>query len=489
MKKTICNLIALLFAITVYSQNNTENEYKEWKSSPDEYVNFDIGKYITPDIIRNKLDINFNLNSDYSHSNYNDNFIFRNDSATGTNYNFTGNIVSDFSRYVFTRKKITDFRISLSLNENYASQKYNRTSANYSSFTDSVLSANSLGIYWSNQWYFSELFFLNYGINSNISYSFTQNKIKNQHKIENQTWEDNQKRNVFTFDFSPRFGFGYGRIENVEDARQAVYIANALSKRNVLTRNLTDKELFELSQQISAVKNKRFLDSRLHLMDEISVVDSFFVKNDLLSNTGAAYFTTLYDMWQYGDLFSRKAGYEVYFLVYPYYTYNYLKYIPELQEGAIPSSHHANWEADLAFNYEKPVKLNWQHSVWIGGYAIFRHEKAGETDFKSIFSSDWKLLSAFTNYSLSYYPNTRTYIQATVGQQILKQIMTDAESTSYRPHFTVQANYYFSPYIRITGSYCINYYHYFNNISNTGAYNKSNNFSTIFNIQLNYSFF
>ena len=53
MKKIILVLAVSLFAVNAYSQNSTHTEYEEWKSSQDEYTNFDIGKYTTPDIVRN----------------------------------------------------------------------------------------------------------------------------------------------------------------------------------------------------------------------------------------------------------------------------------------------------------------------------------------------------------------------------------------------------------------------------------------------------
>ncbi|MCL2597949.1 MAG: hypothetical protein FWD66_09945 [Paludibacter sp.] len=498
MKKIIFTLSILLIIINAYTQDSTRTVYEEWKSSQDDYVNFDIAKYYTPNIVRNQLPFYINLNSNYSQSigkntwSNMDNGIVNN-SYVYKNYNFIGNIASNFSHYVNTRKKISNLGIGLSLNENFSSQKndqsFNDISSYYESNTsseyDNVVSANHLGMYWVNKWYFSKLFYLNYQINGSVDYNFTQNKTKNQ----SQAIDANQKQKEFVFNFSPRLGVGYGRLEDVEDARQAIYIANALSKRNVLTRKLSNEELFELSQKISTVKNKRFLDSRLHLTNEISTVDSFFVEKNLLSNTGAAYFTTLYDMWQYGDLFPRKSGYEVYFLAFPYYTYDYVKNIPELQNGAINNPHQAFFEADLAFYYEKPVKLNWQHSVSVGVYANFKQGKIGETDFNSIFSTYGKIFSAWTSYSLGYYPNTRTNIQASVGQQIWKQIsyISRDNSTQYNPGLNVNINYYLSPYLSVAGNFSLNYEHYFN--KNIPEYSRNNNFNTIFNVQLVYSIF
>ena len=491
MKQTLLIFIALLLRINTYSQTNMPIEYEEWKSSPDEYENFDIAKYYTPNIVRNQLPVYVNLNSNYARSSsdyttlnlYNELFEH---SASSKKYDLMGHVTSTFWHYVNTRKKISNLGISLILDEGYSFQKTNQSALSNTFWNqNTVISENSTGVYWSNKWYLSKLFYLNYSIyDCRMSYYFTQNKIKAD------SGEGKPKKNAFGFKFFSGLGMGYGRMEDVEDARQAVYIANALSKKNVLTRNLSNEELFELSQKISTVKNKRFLDSRLHLTDEISTVDSFFVNKNLLNDTGAAYFTTLYDMWQYGALYSRQSGYELSFSVHPYYTYNHTKELTDIE--VINNSHQATLEAHLVFNYEKPVKLNWQHSVETGTYASFQQGKAGETDFNSLFSTKTKTFSAWASYSLSYYPNTRTQIRATAAQQIRKIKQTDyAHYTyyNYTPWINVDISYYFSPHLSIAGNFNLNYEYYYNKNNDTAGYSKLNKFNTLFNIQFIYSIF
>jgi len=488
MKKTILILAVSLFVANAHSQNNTQNEYEEWKSSQEEFTSFDISKYITPDIVRNQLDINLNLHSDYSRSSDDSKYS----TSESSNSIFTGNVASHFSHYVNTRKKISGFAVGLSFDGDYNSQKRkwsftddNSTTVNIDNNARSI-STSSLQLDWSNRRYFSKSIFMDYNIYSDVSYNFTQDKI------EKQSEDSNQKQKVFSFHFSPQIGVGYGRIENVEDARQAVYIADALSKRKVLTRNLSNEELFELSQKISTVKNKRFLDSRLHLIDEITSVDSFFVKNNLLADNGAAYFTTLYDMWQYGALFSRKSGYEISFMARPYSVYRNEKNSPIMRDHIYNSNQYI---ISLEFNYEKPFKLNWQHSIAAGGYGgIYSfHHRNEQTDNNYTNNTDSKTFSAFANYSLGYYPNTRTNIRVMAGQRISKSIYDyDNERhhniTSYYCTLGASLNYYFSPNFRVAGD-CMLRYRPFRYRGDEGYYSNSNYFSTLFNIQLIYSIF
>jgi hypothetical protein len=481
MKKVILVLIVSLFVVGVYSQDSAQNENKEWKPSQSRHTNFDIGKYITPDIVRNRLDIDLYLNSSYLRS---DNSSDSHNDLFKTS-DFTGNIQSDFSRYVNTRKRISHLAGRLSFAQDHNSETYERTFTNDSPTIINNMSKsfqrNSLNLGWLNKWYFSESIFMDYGASSNVAYSFTRDKTKNQSE------DSNEKRNIFSFNFSPKIGIGYGRIENVEDARQAIYIADALSKRNVLTRNLSNEELLALSQKISTVKNKRFLDSRLHLMDEIAAVDSFFVKNNLLADNGASYFTTLYDMWHHGALFSRRSGYEVSFVVRPYYFHQNSETTHVTQKNIWNVSELA---AYLNFNYEKPFKLNWQHSVdarAIGSIHSQRSEQTGNDEYTD--RTDGKIFTAFASYYLGYYPNTRTNIQVGALQRVSRNIIDEqGRFTNYDTILSAKLYYYFSPHFRLAGDCGLRYapsrYKW-----DSGGSSGRNIFSSLFNVSLTYHIF
>ena len=482
MNKIMLILTVAFLSICAYAQNNTKNEYDEWKPSRDEYTNFDIGKYTTPDIVRNQLDINVDFRSVNTRTDYSS----QDRDVEYERSSIYGNVSSFFSRYVNTRKRISNLTGNLSLGEEYFSRKDKQTFKFYNSNIidneSSSLQQNSLNLTWSNKWYFSKLIYLDYGIRSYVSYISTHNKTKNQAE------EDNEKQKAFSFSLSPQLGVGYGRIENVQDARQAVYIANALSKKMVLARNLSDDELFELSQIASTVKNKRFLDSRLHLIEEITKLDSFFVSNNLLADNGAAYFTTLNDMWLYGDLFSRQSGYELSFLVRPYFDYQDRKYTPVTIDN---NSTIKQYIASLNFNYEKPFKLNWQHSLTseIFGdiYSSSVQNKETNNNYKN--STEYKAFGALAYYSLGYFPNTRTNIQVATSQRIQK-VRYDDEQNAIHFLSTLNANlyYYFSPNLRLTGNCELRYSP--NRVKgNEGNYSNEHAFSSYFNVRLTYFIF
>jgi len=303
---------------------------------------------------------------------------------------------------------------------------------------------------------------------------------------------------------------GIGRIENVTDAQQTVYLLDAFTKNKVLNRDLSENEIFLLSQKISLVKNKRFLDSRLHLMDEISQVDTFFMSNNLITKQDARYFTTLYDIWLYGDKFERRAGQKIELSLTPYFTnsYNYSKStytIPTTTSSNYESNSNGsnvNYQLSLLYQYEKPFLQKWQHSLSAslnGNYTIYSGTyKNVLTDEKANNSNSTKHIYLNAEYTLGFYPNTRTNLYAKVNEvttclfdysQSLNNITTsyDQKSLTNTVGFELGAYYYFSPQLRVTASATIRNRHYIEDLTDLSK--LDNQFNSSFSIGCTYSLF
>lgn len=258
-------------------------------------------------------------------------------------------------------------------------------------------------------------------------------------------------------------GVGKGRLESVEDARQAIYILDNLTKRGVLTRKLTNDEIFTLSQLISTVKNKRFFDSRLHLIEEITRVDSFFVHRELLRNSDASYFTTLYDYWQHGALFERLSGKEFHSFISG--EINISKYEVKSSEVTVPhlyDNQYRNLHWINQFSYEKPINPYWQNSLSIRlmtGYLQQHLYRPGpDTSWEKNLNS-----SLSGSYSWDYYPNSRTNFSMRISQQFTYAHAIspfDGERTyenggkifNTATSLGGSLNYYISPQLRLSAS-------------------------------------
>jgi len=480
MKKKIFTSFIFCFFISAVSFDTLAQEYR-----------YDISKYYTPDIVRNSLDLNFNSSGGLSNTAttyYSP--IYQgvpNDSLKTSNVN--GQLYSTFSHNKNTRKLISSINLtgifSLSSNTDNPSNEVNKEHRSNSS--------NNLNFNTSNRHYYSSNHFISYGASSFFTYNISKDVTGNKSVFTNRYQND------LNIGLNPYIGIGIGRIEQVEDARQAIYILEELSKKGVLTRQLTNDEIFNLSQQISRVKNKRFLDSRIHLMEEIASVDSFFVRNSLLNKEDATYFTNLYDLWINGANFSRKSGqsFEISFIPSGSLDKSKDEYLSSTQNETFQNNKQ-NWgyggNLNLIYNYEKPVYLNWQHSVTVSmnGSTGYINEKDLQSTILNKNSTSGIGLNG--SYTLGYYPTTRTNLSVGISE-IFNQNYSKPDISSIfdsvgwiKSHNSTtriifSAYYYLSRQLRLSGYASLNKYLY------KSDYGSINNFNAGFSAGLSYSFF
>lgn len=452
MKKTFMSGFIFCFFLGTLSLSTSAQEYK-----------YDISKYYTPDIVRNQLDLSFNTsNTFYNAKTKTD--------TTQTNYqtNLGGTITPNFVTYTNTRKRFSTLQISGQFSGNYSTNGVVDEQYPNKSFQTN----DNLLINYSSHLYNSSKQFLSLGISTNF-----QTSISGSFHI-NDTENGDLTNKSYDMKVSPTIGVGFGRIESVEDARQAIYILEELSKKGVLTRHLNDDEIFQFSQQISRVKNKRFLDARLHLIDEITSVDSFLVNNNLLTKSDARYFTTLYDNWQYGALFSRKSGHSFEISFNPSYEWNYANNSPEdtINRNML-NQNILRGGLSLMYIYEKPVNLKWQNSVTVSLNGIKDLSNSINQYGNSFYATgafgpsvngfDNQSVGLSGNYTLGFYPNTRTNFSAGISHNSMlfysKEI--NVKSDSWDKEFSTNTNlnfnayYYISPQVRLSFGVNVGYYY------------------------------
>lgn len=409
--------------------------------SAQDYNSYDISNYYTPDIRRNALDLDLSGRSNHGNNKFSD----------WKHSNIEGDFQASLHHFTHTRKRYSSLAASIAFEGSTSKTENENDISKYSYFNPGLSFSNI------NRFYNSSNAFISFGGGAQWSprkdYSFYDSPANQD--IEELT----EKLNAYMI--SLQIGVGKGRLESVEDARQAIYILDNLSKKGVLTRKLTDHEIFTLSQLISTVKNKRFFDSRLHLIEEITRVDSFFVHNELLESSDASYFTTLYDYWQHGALFERLSG-----KMFQSHISGDIRRGTQKNEwlGEEPvdiyDNRHQNFHWNNQLSYEKPVNLFWQNSInatFSIGYLRQRLERVGPDPF-------WENnlnYSLSGSYSWAYYPNSRTNLSVGASQQFLfsravspfeaeRSYENGGKSFSTRSSIGGNLNYYISPQFRLT---------------------------------------
>lgn len=446
---------ALLIGVSLTCQAQNYNDYK-------------LGDYKVPDIKRSSLDLNINSQGNFRTRENNDKNSFQ----------MNGELMSKFNRYTNTRRMIANQSLDLQLSgmsngrseDQYVKNQNVSVLADYSNLAQLYVDGKRFWL-----------------LGGDTHFSYNKSKSGGE-KISDE----------LGFSIAPTVGLGWGRIEPVEDARQAVYILDELSKKGVMTKLLSGDEVNSLAQVMSSIKNKRFLDSRLHLIDEVTKVDSFLLANNYIKNTGAKYFTTLYDNWLYAGLQKRGSGSQLAVKLQP--LYNYKKhYISDTYQDETGLGAFVSW------NYKKAVNLYWQSDLDLGMSASYFH-RSYESDalyssFNGLHSNQTyiepldvsstdviiNVRSAEFNgrYTVGYYPNSRTNFDLSLNQRVNYNNSYGSYKYFSETNLLLSTYYYLSPQLRLSGNVGVA-----NNSSNSDVnYIPSCRWSGRYSFSLTYSFF
>ncbi|MFV0417591.1 MAG: hypothetical protein ACK5KT_02505 [Dysgonomonas sp.] len=465
MKKLLLFLCVVAVSTLVYSQD----------------ADYDLGSYKTGDYKRKSLDLNFGSNGD-----------FGNTTDYGKVQTFQGKLSLEYNQRKNSRKLYEVIKLGINGNLDYGNKDKNIGVYNSVFYNNQdKVNNNDYGVY------FSRLG-LHYINEKNTFIEFSPNvDFSRQNLSSSELYSypyDNRykrKRNDLTTSVSFKLGIGKGRLENVEDARQAIYILEELKEKGILLRSLTTEEINRIATVMTRIKNKRQLDSRIRLIEEIETIDSLLVANGYIdkSNGGARYFTTLYDKWMYGDTPQRLAGSRFTVGLAPHYYFNRYKYHQEnFYDGYIDDYIYDGKSINtlregrvyIDFNYEKPVNLKFQNSIQTSVISSWGRYRLNDSNH---------LQSEFlASYKWGYYPNTRTYA-GVAFMQILRWNRYRSENNYLQSVTGLSANayYYLSPQLRIFGDCNISYI--FDRYMEMNKNNNDKHPRTRFSLGLTYSFF
>ena len=437
-----------------------------------QYENYKLEDYVNPDYKRQELDFKFNLGGDISswkQQNRGWDYIW-----SRNNESIAGNANIAYHKW----KNSLEFQgltaISSSISGAYDNKEEDNSAIKSNDIRASIDFSHT-GLYYSN-----DKKFIEFSPYAGFIYQDMNDKDKNSDYQLKTEWDNLNIHVGF------RIGIGKGRIEYVEDARQAVYILQDLQEKGLLKKILTDDEVNAFARQMTSVKMKRQFDSRIRLIEEISAVDSFLVANGYIDNTHSApYFTSLYDNWMYAGLIRRQSGSRFSVGLRPGYYYSQNKhkqnYTP-LREG-LANHDYKNYNSDIRgalyadYKYEKPENLYWQRSA----------EISADVNLGKVRNNDSNNLESqlYGAYSIGYYPNSRTSISGGVSEYLYYNNYNNFISTV--TSLGIDIYYYLSPQLRISGDCGLSYNFSRYVDDNYNMYNKYPNIS--FGASLTYSIF
>ena len=330
---------------------------------------------------------------------------------------------------------------------------------------------------------------LNWNINASRRLYLTENKIfmegvtdiycsYSSRKITyNNINPAADRYNTNNMNLAAGIGIGIGRIERVNDLWQGYYILEKLTQQNSLNRELQNKDIFEFASFISKLKNKRFFDARLQKIAELQSLDSMLRKQNLISNSDIAYFTTLNDYWSFPIYFDRKSGKELKFQVTPQFTREYYK----SNEASADIPIKTNLVSKVIFDCSKQVNLFWERNVHLDVVNTNLLAKNGDVSD----SYPGNFIGTNASFGYGFYPDSRTRLKLSgnysgyEGLNYIGEIASKHWMNNVSLNF--EADYYISPQLQITGNFSGNWWF--------SQHNSSHGQGTNFNLGFRYAIF
>jgi hypothetical protein len=379
---------------------------------------FKLSDYKNPDYLYQTLDLNFGLNSG---------FINNHSSSAGVNPQYTASSFTlnsgagaNYSRYKNSLK--TQQEQHISFNAGIGSSSYQNKSGNPEQENKSnnfshaeAINISALSRFFNEKQQYFEANGSIYGRYDGLSQG---SKTTVSGTIMSETGGNQKDLNL---NMAGSLRVGKGRIEQVQDARLAMYILEDLQKLKRAKKIATDEDVLALAQEITLLKYKRFFDYRLRKIAEITAIDAFLHKSSIAGMADAAYFTSLNDNWDFANNPIRNSGKRFYAGLDASYGYNYLtnldKYIVPVGDDSKYNYNKSNAGLFIVagIDCEKPENLTWQKSssiqLGVGVQSQVENEKALEnTDETTYYLRALPSAKLSADYGFGYYPNSRTWL-------------------------------------------------------------------------------
>ncbi len=261
---------------------------------------------------------------------------------------------------------------------------------------------------------------------------------------------DENRQNLYT-NISVPLKIGKGRIQPITDVFLAKFIADELVSSGIISRHMTQSELFSFANEIAILQNQRIFDSRryrVYVQENLSK----WLENNFQTNKERTIelVNIITDNWLNAFLTNRLSGKSFSFGVTPS-----LQFDRDLKEGTYESIELAT-SGILEYKNELPISQFFQRSINISGGLT-----AIERDYNE---NKGKFLEPFLNasYALGYYPNSRTYLNlraAASYSQFNGVIFGRTRSNFINTVISFQTSYFINNRVRISGNLSAYYFY------------------------------
>ncbi|MFA5971268.1 MAG: hypothetical protein WC780_02860 [Lentimicrobiaceae bacterium] len=443
------------------------------KNSLAQNTTFKLSDYKNPDYFYQTLDLNFGLNSNLFGSRYSEAENYANNSLS-----LNSQAAAIYSRYLNSTN--SQGEIHVAFNGGIGSGNSNSKDSNSSTLDESKNKsfnhAERIDIDGLHRFYNEKQNYIELNGSLYISNTHNLSNSKSYYSGAATASEETGQQNLDNILYGSIL-IGKGRIEQVQDARMALYLLDDLYGLKREKRSVSNQEVNELAQLITRLKYKRFFDNRLRKIAEITAIDSFMQQKGIVNVTDATYFTSLNDSWGYSNNPVRYSGHRIYTGLDANFRYiynnEYLENIlpDDLTNARTTKEKIAGLYLVLGYTYEKPTSRKWQNSAGIRGTIgyhqnsenrIIRNDPNPDTE-ENFYSEMFPSIGFNVDYGFGYYPSSRTWLTlnwwlSSGWDKVLGgDLREDKEDISNNFHTStgpqINAYYYLSEKLRLSFSY------------------------------------
>jgi hypothetical protein len=328
----------------------------------------------------------------------------------------------------------------------------------------------SPGLNVSNKWFRNTSFF---ELGADVSGNFQHSKYTSS-GLSNPSITGTIK--LADYNAAITLGIGKGRLENITNMQNALWLYKDLQEEQRLTRALSPDELNELGQAITLANNTRVLDARKRTRFILETTDKFFQQKDVLVATDVRYFSSLNDILFFAINMPRLSGTEIYVRVTPAISQAMNDQLNQ-PVGTDYKGRFDNESVRLAAGISRyrPVNLRHQNNYGLAFDLSYNsdHESnkyfAGgnplnQTEYNSILRQGD--ISLFFQHAI--YPNTRTALNFSLDSKTGYQDIETQSGFFGTATLSANINYFVSYRTRLTcnlganyskNTYTFTYYH------------------------------
>ena len=380
--------------------------------------------YEFPNVYRRALQLEPRLRGSYN------NFKDQNDSESEISASFNQDLQLSYS--IFKNNEKTQGESYRSFSNSYSKSKSDETKeVNYGFY----MNMNNLQRKFNTRNHFFE-----WGNRLNSSYT----------GYKKAQFPDEDRKILYT-DISVPLKIGKGRIQPISDVFLAKFIADELVSTGIISRQMTQSELFSFANEIVILQNKRVFDSRryrVYVQENLSKWLETNFQTDKERTIELVNIIT--DNWLNAFLTNRLSGKSFSFGVTPSIQFN-----RDLEVGTYRSIELAT-SGEVEYKNELPLSQFFQRSINISGglTALDRRymENKGKF-FEPYFDA---------SYRLGYYPNSRTNLSlgGRVSYSQFNGVFFGRTRTNrVNTNIVFQTSYFINNRVRISGNLSAYYFY------------------------------